>query len=164
MRIIILVSVFLLVCNEMQSQNVTIDDLNTTCFVLSELMDKATKTGNEEAIIIYSNAFDKIKKEYSLREAYISYFDSIKITNADIIGKGIVITLNNPPKSPGFTNKEINDFMMLRKDNISLTDFNDFLILKKLGTGKLAPSNLNKLELQNIEKLKQDIKQIKIGQ
>ena len=136
MRIILLLYIFILVSTGIQAQNVTEDDLITTCFVLSELMNEATVTGNEEGILIYSNAFDKIKKEYSLHKTYISYFDSIKIANVDVIVKGIIISLNNPLKPLGFSNKEIHDFMMLKKDNLSFTDFNDFLMLKKLGTGK----------------------------
>ena len=154
--------VLLLSVMRVTAQNITQSDINTTCFVLSELVADAKEKGDATSILIYSNTIDKIKKRYNVHPNYSKYFDSIKKANPNL--KGIVISLNNPPKSPGFSNKEIDDFMLLSRDGISLSDFNDFLVLKKLGQQKLRLENLNELELKNIKTLKERVESINIRQ
>ncbi|WP_160114312.1 hypothetical protein [Aquimarina sp. AU119] len=160
---LLIITLFIMNTMYLNSQNIDQSDINTTCFVLSELIAKAKEKGDIESMVIFSNTIDKIKADHNIHPTYSTYFDSIKSSNLNI-SKGIVISLNNPPKSPGFTNKEIDDFMSLRKDNISLSDLNDFLVLKKLGQNKLKLENLNELEIKNLEKFKKEIETIKINQ
>ena len=142
------------------AQNINQSDINNTCYVLSELMSEAKKNGDSESVLIYSNTIDKIRKKYTIHKIYETYFDSIKVLNSHL--KGIVISLNSPPKSPGFTNFEIDDFIILKKNGISLVDFNEFLTLKKLKQGTIKIENMNELEIKNIENLKKEVEAIKL--
>ncbi|GJM64919.1 hypothetical protein [Persicobacter diffluens] len=142
------------------AQTINQTDINTTCFVLSELMTEAIRNEDTESVLIYSNTIEKIRKKYTINKKYEAYFNSIKVLNPNI--KGILISLNNPPKSPGFSNKEIDDFILLRKSGISLMDFNEFLTLKKLGQGTIKIENMHELELKNIEKFKKEVEAIKL--
>ena len=141
-------------------QDIDQSEIDTTCYVLSELMSKAKEEGDYESVLIYSNTIDKIKEKYTIHKTYSDYFDAIKISNPNL--NGIVISLNSPPKSPGFANNEIDDFILLKQDGISLTDFNEFLILKKLGQGKIELENINEMEIKNLEKFKKEIEAIEI--
>lgn len=157
--------VLLIICNKhvsaQSAQSVQQSEVDTTCFVLSELMAEAKEKGDYESILIYSNVVDKIKRKYTVDQKYVNYFNSIKVSNIDLTN-GIVISLNNPPKFPGFTNKEIDNFISLKKEGISLMDFNEFLVLKKLGQGKMKIENINEFELKNLEKLKSEVEGLKL--
>ncbi|NLR91682.1 hypothetical protein [Flammeovirga agarivorans] len=141
------------------AQDINQTDINTTCFVISELMAEAKKNGDTESVLIYYNTIDKIKKKFTVHKTYVNYFDSIKVLNPDI--KGIVITLNNPPLSPGFTNNEIENLILFKKKGASLMEFNKFLIKKELESETTKIENINELELKNINHINKEREIIK---
>ena len=104
MKNIILLSAIVILntsTNLYAQDTITTKDVNTVSFVLSTLINRAAENGNNESkqlILIYSNAFDMIKKEYpdSVHQDYITYFQKFKTDNKGKID-GISIYMNKPP-------------------------------------------------------------------
>ncbi|MCE7993330.1 MAG: hypothetical protein HEP71_15190 [Roseivirga sp.] len=145
--------------SNVNAQDIRQSEIDATCYVLSELLAEAKDKGDVECVIIYANAFDKIKSKYSVNKIYRDYFDSVKVANGDL--KGILISLNNPPKSPGFSNKEIDNILQLKEIGISFADFNDFLIIKRLMEGKIKTENLFDFERNKLLKYKKALEGVK---
>tara|TARA_R110000751_G_scaffold263794_1_gene363014 strand:- start:96 stop:590 length:495 start_codon:yes stop_codon:yes gene_type:complete len=158
---IIIITLLTTNLTQVQAQNINQSDIDTTCFVISELMAEAKNNRDNESILIYSNTIDKIKEKHTINEAYANYFSSIKIDNP-LLSNGIVIFLNSDPKSPGFSNRQIENFMILKNEGITLYDFDDFVVLKKLKLGKINPDNMSEVTLKNVKKLKAEVESITI--
>ena len=158
---IVIITLLITNLSQIQAQNINQSDINITCFVISELMAEAKNNGDNESILIYSNTIDKIKEKHTINEAYANYFSLIKLDNP-LLSNGIVIFLNSDPKSPGFSNRQIENFLIIKKEGITLYDFDDFVMLKKLKLGKIHLDNMNELALNNVKKLKAEVESIKI--
>lgn len=143
------------------AQDILQSDIDTTCFVISELMAEAKENRDNESILIYSNTIEKIKEKHTINKVYADYFNSIKEHNPQITD-GIVIFLDSDPKSPGFSNRQIENFLMLKNEGITMYDFDDFVVLKKLKLGKIHPDNMSELALNNVKKLKAEVESITI--
>jgi len=152
----------LLISNNTFAQDIKNTEVDSTCYVISQLMGKAIVDGDLESVIIYSNAIDKLSNKFTLNDTCSAYFQDIKDQNPKL-NQGIVIFLNSDPQSsPGFSNKIVEHYLDLHNSGLSANDLKDFILLKKIHNGKINANDIKESKLQQLEAFKAEVQSIKI--